>query len=142
MMTREELGEWLERMNIIVQLPDGGYSLPARDWIDGEFSSALGNLLGQLGFTYSSEKRDCDDFARMAASYAALLHSKMVPVSGLAFGEFWYTRSDLNGGGGHAINCYVVREGGELGLHFFEPQTQQTINLTKDEIESCSFCRI
>jgi hypothetical protein len=142
MITSSQLGDFLENCQIgtWVNLPDTQYSLPAEDWLSGSFASGLGSLLGQLGFAWSAEKMDCDDFARFAASYAALLHSKSGNKTGLAFGEFWYTRAD---GQGHAINVAVIRSGsGELALRFFEPQTQSIVELTKEEIATCEFCRI
>lgn len=139
MRTSAEIDNFLSsRWGIISTLPDDAYSLPSRHWVEWDFSRALFSVLSQLGFSYTEEKSDCDDFARLSAAYAALLHSKEGNKTGLAFGEFWYTRRD---GGGHAINCYIVSDGGELALRFFEPQTQSELALTDEEILSCVFCR-
>lgn len=94
-----------------------------------------------MGFVWTPESEDCDDFARFAAAYAGLLHVRSKVPTGLAFGEFAYLRSAFNGGGGHAINAFVTREDGKLALNFFEPQNGQPLNLTPGEIESCVYCK-
>lgn len=143
MISSDQLSELLANSDIgcIPNLPDTEYSLPTPEWISGPFARALGSLFAQLNFTWQPEKSDCDDFARFAAAYASLLHAQMGNKSGLAFGEFWYTRD--SDGQGHAINVVVLRDrGGNLFLWFFEPQTQEFVPLTKKEINSCEFCRI
>lgn len=140
MITRNELNDFLTNaLPVWNELADDNYSLPTRDWIALEFSTCLKMLLDDLAFKWEPDRSDCDDFARLAAAYCCLLHSNTGADSGLAFGEFWFTRRD---GQGHAINVFVTREiDGSLALNFFEPQTQQIIELTKEEIQSCDFCR-
>lgn len=139
MITASELSNFLSSADISAELADSNYSLPDGDWINGEFANALHTFLSNLGISYEAEKSDCDDFARFAASYCGLLHSKMSHSTGIAFGEFWFTRDN---GNGHAINVFVTRDANEkLTLRFFEPQTQSELHLSDEEINSCDYCR-
>lgn len=98
---------------------------------------------------YGDERNDCEDFARRCATYACDLHAGNTgQKTGLAFGEFYFTRDD---GGGHAINVAVVADERAAGLHsdsgapkllFFEPQTGKVISLTETERSSCRLLKI
>lgn len=121
---------------------DAKYSLPARSYIEGGFSTALKSFLFQLNSNeWKTEENDCDDFAVAAFFLMSFLHhntAHKVSQTGLAFGEFHYMRAD---GQGHAINVAIAREGEKLSLVFYEPQTYSIVELSKEEIESCVFWR-
>jgi hypothetical protein len=121
------------------QMADENYSCPSLNWVEEIFAPSLSSLLSQLSADiWTPEDFDCDDFARMAAAYAGLLHHLTVgreKDTALAFGEFWYVR-DI--GGGHAINTTVVSgKNNEATAIFFEPQNSSIVNLSRTEIESC-----
>lgn len=100
------------------------------------FSADLGAWNFQLFGKYAEEVRDCDDFARFAASVAQLWNAKSENEGhALAFGEFWYVKDN---GDAHAINVALV-EGGKVV--FFEPQTQRIVELTESEKWSAKMIR-
>jgi len=116
---------------------DSSYNVTTQSFINGTFSEAWFRLMNGLGLSYKAESYDCDDFAKLAAAYAQILHGRTHRDSGLAFGEFWYSRGS---GGKHAINVAVVY-GGKYELLFFEPQNCKQVRLSKQEIQSCQFVR-
>lgn len=144
MATRAQLGNFLVGQNIagIFLLPDDNYACPSEHWVTKVFPSAFRKFKASIAQGVSLEWGvdifDCDDFARLAASYAELLHraTKTRLEASLAFGEFWFFSETL--GGGHAINIAVVA-GQDQGpkLIFFEPQDCSILNLSQSEVESC-----
>ena len=65
---------------------------------------------------YVSEWFDCDDFSdALHGQYTFDTYPK-----GYAHGEMWV---DLGNGGGHAVNCWLVKKDGELKMVVVEPQT-------------------
>jgi hypothetical protein len=120
---------------------DVEYNLPSKEWVLNEFSKSLSSCLNFLGAdTYKLENNDCDDFARLAACLAQILHHRTSPEikTGLAIGEFWY-RFDT--GGGHAIN-FIIYLDTTPKIMFYEPQTQKEVFLSETEKQSCSFWRL
>lgn len=119
----------------VVDLSDNMYACPARRWVEDGFAHSVGSILDQLEVNrYQLEKWDCDDFARLGATVAQLLHARThdgKPGMGLAIGYFAYNDERR---GGHAINIAVVEHG---ELVFFEPQTQALARLSEQEIQSC-----
>lgn len=118
---------------------DGSYSLCTQDWFCGAFAGALRTLLFQMDSTlWRSESNDCDDFTRIGATFAQMLHSRggKHPDKALAVGEFWYESED----GPHAIVAAIVKQG-DHKLFFLDPQNQKPKLLTYDEIASCSAYR-
>lgn len=124
---------------------DEQYLCPSRDWILNSFAPAFAQFKRSIGLTlpdglvWRAEKFDCDNFTRLAASYADFMHcAQSGPDAGLAFGEFWYTASF----GAHAINLAIVAgEGNKPELLFFEPQECRRVLLTEKEIQSCRAVR-
>lgn len=122
-------------------ISDRAYAMPTRNFITSAFSYALlafQKFFGLLGWT--EEANDCDDFARLAAAFAQILHflTPGRPLgTALAVGEFWYLQDS---GGGHAINVAIC--GHELSdVVFYEPQTRRVVNLTDNEKQSASLVR-
>ena len=117
-------------------IADSNYSLCTQAWFSGVFASALRTLLFQMQSTsWRSESNDCDDFTRIGAAFAQMLHNRggKHPDTSLAVGEFWYESQE----GPHAILVAVVNQGGHK-LFFLDPQDQQPKLLTYEEIASCS----
>jgi hypothetical protein len=121
---------------------DSIYSLPSENWIRNTFSSSYYNFLYSIKSNgYMSEENDCDKFAVLAYSYAHILHhntTNKISKTGLTFGEFWYVSDRV---GGHAINVIIVRNNNTNKVLFYEPQTQQIVNLSTTEKDTCSFWR-
>lgn len=119
---------------------DLNYALPEEAWVKGKFIDLLRAFQFTLKQThYAAESNDCDDFAKMAAAFARLVHSndKNKPKgTAIAIGEFYYK---VDGGGNHAINFAVARAAdGRPTLVFFDPQTWAVLRLSQVEISSCA----
>jgi len=129
-----------------IMFADETYILPEEWWVKTTFAQAW-ELTKAILHTndYRPLTNDCDDFARLCAAYAQLLNNATILKLGiadasLAFGEFWYESAE----GPHAINAYIypVGTGKEVGIGFIEPQNGQTLDLTPNEIRSCSLLRL
>jgi len=111
-------------------IADRRYAMPTRGFIMGAFSKALWTLQAFFKvLNWTEDANDCDDFARLAASFAQILHfltPGRPPASALAVGEFWFVQDD---GTGHAIDLAVC--GNEVMA--YEPQTRNEIELSADE---------
>ena len=112
---------------------DRRYALPTRGFIEGAFSSALWSFQKFFSIlNWSEEAMDCDDFARIAAGFAQILHCLTPgrpPATALAVGEIWYVRDS---GEGHAINVALCG-GGPDDVVCFEPQTRKVVELSVTE---------
>lgn len=122
-----------------VFLGDDVYALLDEADISARLALNFNDLLAQLGFKYETERRDCDDFARLAAAWAGYLHGEQTDAgdSGLAFGEVWCAAK------AHAFCFAVHRSDAEvLYLRFYEPQLSANgfsltpIELSRTECES------
>lgn len=114
-------------------VPDRRYAMPTRNFIEGAFSSALWSFQGFFAvLRWHEEANDCDDFARIAAGFAQILHfltPDRPPATALAVGELWYVKDD---GSGHAINIAVCGPA-VSDVVTYEPQTRQLVSLTEAE---------
>lgn len=145
-ISKTSLVELLFSLGIDTQYPliaDEEYAIPSKSWILGEFSRAFLETKVALVGRYIPDEWDCDDFARLCAAYAGILHhrtrNKLKKNQGFALGEFWYIQSK---GGGHAINIVVDRDLNDQPLvYFYEPQTTTIMFLDKEEIRSCFMVR-
>lgn len=128
---------------------DSSYLLPSDQWVRETFSAAWEETKRVLGIAvYEPDMNDCDDYARMCAGYAQLLNNRTIreskspvmPRAALAFGEFWYVSPQ----GAHAINAYFYQkvQGGDIFLGTFEPQTGKPVELTRQQIYTCSLFRL
>jgi len=122
-------------------IADSRYELPSEEWVTDKYPDILFNFLRDLKQgSWVSESNDCDDFSKISASFAHVLHHntpRKQPNTGLAFGEFYY---NINGDPtkGHAINFALAKtKDNKVKLVFFEPQEFKVITLTKEEIASC-----
>ena len=119
---------------------DARYMLPTEEWFVSKFPAFLRDFQFDLRqLSWAAEANDCDDFAKMAAAFAKLLHANTAgraPVTSLAIGEFYYTKDS---GEFHAINFAIVRvAAGQYKILFLEPQSCKIIKLSKEEIASCA----
>lgn len=114
-------------------LADRRYAMPTRGFISGAFSAALWSFQSFFNIlNWVEEAMDCDDFARIAAGFAQILHfltPNRPPQSALAVGELWYQRDS---GEGHAINLCVCGLNPE-DVVAYEPQTRQIVTLNEGE---------
>lgn len=123
---------------------DDVYALPSEHWLASEYSEALYRFLTSFkSATYVATENDCDNFSTMAFAFAQILHHntpQKTHKTALAFGEIWYP--SLARGGVHAINVVMVWDD-KTGykLLFYEPQTQQLVELTKAEIAGVKYYR-
>lgn len=112
---------------------DRRYALPTRGFIEGAFSSALWSFQKFFDvLNWTDEANDCDDFARIAAGFAQILHCLTPgrpPATALAVGELWYVRDS---GEGHAINVALCG-GGPDDVVCYEPQTRKVVELSVTE---------
>jgi hypothetical protein len=121
---------------------DTQYIVPSEDWVRNKFPDLLLNFQKELKITsYIEESNDCDDFAKMAASFARMANSN-TPSSkkyGITVGEFIYRPDGLDQRY-HAINIIVAyTKENKLQVLFFDATTMQFKTLSKDEINSCNF---
>lgn len=129
---------------------DEDYSLPDPEWVSGSFADSWAKFINGLGFKFTDESSDCDDYAAGARWWAQYLQSRTRPGdSALALFECAYIPES---GVGHAICGCVSRKDGKLVLSFFEPQPTQAVNgiamqtmkpveLTPCEIKSICYLR-
>ena len=111
------------------------YQLPTTEWVLGNYSQDLRWQLQKLGMNqYVPEVNCCRQYAHFAMFVAArcqlsAARNEAIPHP-LAFG---FVALIAQNGGGHAINCFVTRENDQPALKFYEPQTQQLVELTPFE---------
>lgn len=123
---------------------DDKYALPSESWLINDYSTALYDfLLSFKSSKYVDSENDCDNYSTLAFSFAQVLHHntpQKIKKTALAVGEFWY--ASLARGGVHAINVVMVWDN-QIGykLIFYEPQTQQVVELTKAEIAGVKYYR-
>lgn len=132
-------------MATVSVLPDRQYVMPTWTWVSMSFSQALHKLQNALTIQkWLAEANDCDDFARVSAAFAQVLHTNTPgrpEGTALAFGEFWYKQDK---GGGHAINVVLTGRDGEekIEVKFYEPQTRKFVQLSEPEKLSAMMVRI
>lgn len=90
----------------VFMIGDGSYVMPTVSWIKDRFSIAFREFLEHLDTqVWKPEKNDCENFARGAAFFASVLHTRTSDVeSEIAFGEFWYVKDPSEP---HAINVIL-----------------------------------
>ncbi len=114
-------------------IADRSYALPSKRWVVGDYFEALWAFQHALMVgKWKEEENDCDDFARMAAAFAQLLHHRTIDkdkATALAIGELWFQQAP---GVGHAINIAVCGRHPD-DVFVFEPQTCKRIDLTEEQ---------
>jgi len=124
-------------------LADEFYAVPTPGDVTDKIARQFSSILGQMGYSYKAERRDCDDFARWASGWASFFHSEQPkPLEcGLAFGEVWCERLK------HAFNFAIHRSDAEiLYAAFYEPQISNgfsfnPITLTQLDAASVYLCK-
>lgn len=114
-----------------INILDSKYSIPTKEWVLNTSKNISYQIDKMLG-VWTTESRDCDDFALTTMSLMRLFHSKGNPTTSLPIAYFQYTKQNQ---GLHAINLAFVDD---KKIIFFEPQTGDLLNLTIKEIKSCS----
>lgn len=119
-----------------IRLLDSAYETPTFDWVQKEFAEAFRKNLGATGsWAYSKDRNDCNTFALHAWSLARMAHANTSSrKAGLAFGFFTFQQAS---GFGHALNTFIYRDAGQLYLGFFEPQKQECVNPSDEDIAFC-----
>ena len=111
-------------------IADRRYAMATRGFIMGLFSKALWSFQAFFKvLNWTEDANDCDDFARLSAAFAQILHfltPGRPPATALAVAEFWFVQDD---GSGHAINLAIC--GNEVLA--YEPQSRNEIELSADE---------
>jgi len=114
-------------------IADRKYAMATRGFVMGVFSGALWTFQAFFKvLNWTEEANDCDDFARLAATFAQILHfltPDRPPATALAVGEFWYCTDE---GSGHAINLAIC--GDEVVA--YEPQKRYDVQLSDAEKDS------
>lgn len=112
---------------------DRRYALPTKGFIEGAFSKALWSFQSFFAILrWTEEANDCDDFARIAAGFAQILHfltPGRPPATALAVGELWYVKDN---GENHAINIALCGPT-PADVICYEPQTRQIVTLSETE---------
>lgn len=122
------------------QISAENYACPSREWLEGDFSSALKTDLDRLGASrYVLGKDDCRIFSLYAMALAYLCHNLGTnATSAVSFGMVNYLKAVPNGlPVGHRVNLVVVEDTPvEFTPVFYEPQLAQIVQLTQDELDS------
>jgi len=123
--------------NVKSVLSDKFYITLTERFISDSVGGETFQFLTKGSFKYKQDSFDCDDFALTAVVLARREHFHLTredrPVT-ILFGEFYYIQD--GGTEGHAINCFITPD---KRVNFFEPQKNQIIHLTENEIKSCFF---
>ena len=102
---------------------DAAYQEMTKSWLLNDFKKWFNEVKHAIGFVYTPEASDCDDFAVLYSALARLCHAKTRPGGGaLAIGPIWYQSN----AGPHAIVVAFTDE----GIVFVEPQTGDSLELT------------
>jgi hypothetical protein len=122
-------------------IADSAYELPSEEWFKNKFPAILGDFFKDLKQTrWVAESNDCDDFSKMAAAFAHLIHNNTpahLKGTSLAVGEFYYKINGDNSQG-HAINFAIVKtKEGKAKVVFMDPQTLSVVQLSEREVQSC-----
>jgi hypothetical protein len=116
--------------------PNAGYALLTPAFINGPLQHNWWQVLTKMTGVYSVKRNNCRDFARGFAWAAQQFGQELgAPPAVL---EFWYQRT---GRTGHAINALFVLEDGRTNIWFWEPQTDQRVDLTPDQVKGCLWWR-
>lgn len=115
---------------------DSLYTCPTPQWFFGEFAAKLEDFwrgarprVPWWQGLFRRDTWDCDDYARMAAVVAQILHRESGEPGARAVGEFWYYRK-ANPADEHAI---VIGVFSPTDIGFLEPQTRTRSRLRPDE---------
>ncbi len=143
--TGAQIAEQLQAAGVVSlswHIADRDYALPTVNFLRRAFASALWSFQNFFAvLSWTEEANDCDDFARISAGFAQILHY-LTPgrpaQSALAVGEFWYQKDNF--GGGHAINvaCCGLEPSDVV---FYEPQTRTVVHLSDTEKANATMVR-
>ena len=124
-----DLYKTMIKIDIHATLADASYDAVDMNWLTTTFNSKFNEINAK---TYSTKNEyDCDDFARLYCSLA-----QVYSRNNIAIGEFWYKPTNSK-----QVHAIVIAYS-EKGLHFIEPQNGWEIELSEEEVYSCSFLRM
>jgi hypothetical protein len=124
-----DLYKTMIKIDIHATLADASYDAVDMNWLKTTFNSKFNEINAK---TYSTKNEyDCDDFARLYCSLA-----QVYSRNNIAIGEFWYKPTNSK-----QVHAVVIAYS-EKGLHFIEPQNGWEIELSEEEVYSCSFLRM
>jgi hypothetical protein len=111
------------------------YLVPTRAWVTDKLVPYWFEYRKRNNLMYDVNTTSCEAF-----SFQCHFASQEIEKMNVTVGVFFYTPDKMKGTGtGHAINIVEINEDDKVKVVFFEPQTSQFVNLTKEEIASCSF---
>ena len=111
------------------------YLYPTREWVEQKFVPYWFEYRKRNNLMYDIDATNCESF-----SFQSHFASQEIEGKNVAFGVFFYKPTITGkGGAGHAVNIIAVNDGDKISVLFWEPQTSKFVNLSKDEIGSCSF---
>lgn len=121
---------------------DKFYECTTEDYIKNDYSVLFNKFLFDFKQSqYSASNNDCDKFSLSNLFFSNNLYSNAKHKSNhsLAVGEFGYTRWD---GINHDICFYLVKDGGNISIFFYDPEIKKIVTLTDTELKSCFYWRI
>lgn len=133
-MNRDQIKAHLDNNFIIsdcYQVTHRRYLVPPEGWIAGKLVPAWFEYRSKNNLTYNVDTTSCEAFSFQCHFAAQKIENINVTV-----GVFFYMKNNI---GGHAINVILVNDGEKIKPVFFEPQTSQIVNLSKNELASCRF---
>jgi hypothetical protein len=137
---RVELKQALDKNIQIVtnfQVTRRFYYLATEDWITNQFIPRWKEKKKTENLLYKYDTVNCETFSFYARHVATQMEDIIITV-----GVVFYKR-DIHKGktdDGHAINVILVESSdGSIKPVFFEPQSDDIVKLSKDELKSCYF---
>jgi hypothetical protein len=115
---------------------EGSYALLTPEFVENELSQAWFTVLGEVASAYQVGRNDCQDFARGFAWASQQFGMKLQEAPAVL--EFCY---DWGPGRGHCLNAIFVLENGQTNVWFWEPQTDQRVFLSPEQVRSCTWWR-
>jgi hypothetical protein len=110
------------------------YLYPTREWVEKKFAPYWFQYRNKHNLMYEVDATNCESF-----SFQSHFASQEMENVNIAFGVFFYMPDKNTGKIGHAINIIEVNDGDRVNIAFWQPQTSKFIQLSKEEIASCSF---
>ena len=116
---------------------DYSYKIPTKQWINEKFTPFYSDFLFKYSLnTYYEDKNNCNKYTQYALTCGHILfkNEKDSTSGALAIGQFRY----FKGLDRHSIIFFIVNDNGENKLLFYEPQIQQLITLTEEQLRLCT----
>jgi hypothetical protein len=116
-------------------ISDFSYGIPSKGWVENKFTDFYKNFLFKYSLnTYKDGKNNCNKYSQYAITCGHILFKDEPGSTSLAIGQFSYFTQLVR----HSIIFFIVNDDGHNKLLFYEPQAQQFITLTDEEIKLCT----